>query len=168
MAKVKLPRDDPDGCWLWMACTSKDGYGQLTQQRKSCKAHRVAYEHFVAPIPGGLEIDHLCRRRNCVRPDHLEPVTRYENILRGESMTAVNARKTHCPKKHLYDMIDSDGGRRCRSCWGERVRVYGREWQLDNPEKCQERQRRYRLTHRKELAAKTRAAYAKKRAICPS
>jgi hypothetical protein len=71
-------------------------------------------------VPEGLELDHLCRVRGCVNPKHLEPVTHRENLMRGESWSAVNARKTHCPEGHPYDetntYIDGKGRRRCREC----------------------------------------------------
>ena len=63
-------------------------------------AHRIGYEQLVGPIPKGLELDHLCRVRHCVNPDHLEPVTHKENTLRGSCPAAVNARKTHCKRGH--------------------------------------------------------------------
>lgn len=64
--------------------------------------HTVAYELLVGPIPKGLEPDHLCRVRACVRPSHIEPVTPRENVRRGTSPVAMNAAKTHCPKGHPY------------------------------------------------------------------
>jgi hypothetical protein len=83
-------------------------------------AHRWSYEALVGPIPPGLEIDHLCRVRNCVNPSHLEPVTKAVNILRGESMSARHARQTHCKSGHPFDAentrMTTDGQRRCRTC----------------------------------------------------
>ncbi|MEV8638105.1 HNH endonuclease signature motif containing protein [Streptosporangium sp. NPDC051023] len=81
---------------------------------------RWAYEHFVEPIPDGWEPDHLCRVRACVNPGHLQPVTHKENVLRGESPWAVNARKTHCVHGHPFDEVNTAftvaGYRRCRAC----------------------------------------------------
>lgn len=83
-------------------------------------AHRYAYEHFIGPIPEGLQVDHLCRVRNCVNPDHLEAVTCRENVLRGDGVAAANARATHCPQGHAYDEANTytwtNGGRHCRAC----------------------------------------------------
>jgi len=78
-------------CWLWTASTRR-GYGQFVINNKPTPAHRFAYEQLVGDIPRGLQLDHLCRVRNCVNPEHLEPVTSRENILRGEGICAVAAR----------------------------------------------------------------------------
>ena len=76
--------DKTDTCWLWTSTLNWDGYGQIRMQGKMRIAHRLSYETLVGPIPGGLELDHLCKVRNCVRPDHLEPVTHAENVARGD------------------------------------------------------------------------------------
>lgn len=81
-----------EGCWLWLASTDTKGYGLFGAEGKLSKAHRYAYELLVGPIPEGLVLDHLCRVRHCVNPDHLEPVTTYENILRGEGACASRMR----------------------------------------------------------------------------
>jgi hypothetical protein len=70
-------------CWLWCGSTDTSGYGKILVRRKLIPAHRLAYEYYVGPIPAGLEIDHLCRVRHCVNPDHLEAVTHRENLMRG-------------------------------------------------------------------------------------
>lgn len=108
-----------EGCWEWVAGRTGRGYGAFWIDGKQYLAHRIAYELEVGPIPKGMTLDHLCRNRACVRPDHLEVVSRGENVLRGEGLTAVNARKTHCPRGHEYDLI-SGGRRRCRTCAHDR------------------------------------------------
>ncbi len=125
---MSLPEPN-SGCWLWIGYICKDGYGIL---RGRC-AHRFAYEDYIGPIPDGLEIDHLCKTRSCVNPEHLEPVTHAENIARGDYKTPNhrNLRKTHCPKGHPFSgenlIIErkKDGGerRRCRECVKEMVRL---------------------------------------------
>lgn len=87
VAKVRWPSDASD-CWLWTAGTNGDGYGSFSIERRSRGAHRVAYLSIRGPIPEGLELDHLCRTRNCVNPWHLQPVPRKTNILRGDGLAA--------------------------------------------------------------------------------
>ena len=108
-----------DGCWLWTAATDTKGYGNFSVCGHATKAHRVAYELVVGPIPTGLCIDHLCRTPTCVNPAHLEPVTNEENIMRGVGFSARNKVKTHCPSGHPYsgDNLLNRGSRRgCAAC----------------------------------------------------
>ncbi len=70
-------------CWLWTSTITGNGYGHYSIKRVKVGAHRFAYELMVGPIPQGLTIDHLCRVKACVNPDHLEPVTQAENNRRG-------------------------------------------------------------------------------------
>src|SRR6185295_6552302 len=70
------------GCWIWKSALDTGGYGQFYDV-KTINSHRWTYQHFIGPIPPGLDLDHLCRNRACCNPMHLEPVTRSENILRG-------------------------------------------------------------------------------------
>lgn len=115
------------GCWLWTGYIDQLDYGQFAFGGKVKKAHRVSYELHRGPIPLGLEIDHLCRVRCCVNPDHLEAVTRSENIRRGTgpdllrvSRRARAATVTHCPQGHPYDEANtkwiSQYKRACRAC----------------------------------------------------
>lgn len=114
-------RVDPEtGCWLWTDKPDRHGYGEFWMNGRNHRAHNAAYVLLVGPIPDGLEPDHLCRVTLCVNPDHLEPVTHRENMLRGETLGARNAAKTHCPRGHPYDeantYIGTKGGRWCRAC----------------------------------------------------
>lgn len=110
--------DAETGCWVWTGAKQKDGYGTISDNGRR-PAHRVSYERFVGPLIKGLTIDHLCRNRLCVNPDHLEQVTFKENVLRGVGPTAVNARKTHCIRGHELtkeNILPNAKGRVCRQC----------------------------------------------------
>ncbi len=107
-------------CEEWAGQTDRHGYGRVFVDGKYRGAHRVAYEKERGAIPDGLEIDHLCRNRRCVRVDHLEAVTHRENMLRSETPVAENARKTHCVEGHPFDeentRVRPNGDRRCKQC----------------------------------------------------
>lgn len=112
-----------DTCWLWLGNLDSGGYGMFRVGGRMTMVHRFAYELLVGPIPDGLTLDHLCGVTVCVWPFHLEPTTMRENILRGESFSAHNARKTRCLRGHplrgenLY--IYPDGRRGCYQCQRE-------------------------------------------------
>jgi hypothetical protein len=93
MSKVNKTSD----CWLWTAYCNPAGYGKFAIGRlPQWYAHRWSYTQFVGPIPDGLQIDHLCRVKACVNPDHLEAVTGAVNTRRAADVV------THCPKGHEY------------------------------------------------------------------
>ncbi len=110
----------PWDCWEWTASLRKDGYGRFGIKGVIHTTHVVSYTLLVAPVPSGLTLDHLCRNRKCVNPDHLEIVTRRVNILRGNAPAAINARKTHCNNGHPLEgdnlYTDAKGKRRCKFC----------------------------------------------------
>jgi hypothetical protein len=113
-----------DGCWLWTGGLLKGGYGQYSLERKCRQAHRLSYEMLVGRIPAGMVIDHLCREPRCVNPEHLEVVTRGENVARGGGPTAENARKTECRNGHPLApgnlVPNKQGWRVCRACRANR------------------------------------------------
>lgn len=117
-----------DGCWLWTGGKRGCGYGTIRRNGKNTSAHVVAYEMLVGPIPDGLEIDHLCRVRLCVNPEHMEPVTHRENIRRSIGNFGDKARQTECIHGHplsgdnLY--IATNGRRQCRACAARRQREF--------------------------------------------
>lgn len=117
-------------CWLYAGYKDPQGYGRIFYTRngktKYEYSHRVSYETFKQPIVDPLVIDHLCKVRHCINPDHLEPVTVRENTLRGDGVL-VNIKKTHCPRGHEYTPENtvsySNTWRRCRQCIKARNRV---------------------------------------------
>lgn len=113
-----------NGCWIYTGALDRDGYATFSVYGVgTLKVHRLMYEARVGEIPDGLEIDHLCRVRSCVNPEHLEAVTRRENSLRSESFAAVNARKTHCIHGHEFTPENTyyrtPTHRQCRQCGRE-------------------------------------------------
>ncbi|BBA98317.1 hypothetical protein RVR_4454 [Actinacidiphila reveromycinica] len=108
-------------CLTWTAYRNKENYGRFSFEGRKWLAHRLAYVAANGPIPDGLEIDHLCRNRACVRVSHLEAVTRRVNLLRGTGFAATNAQVTHCPQGHAYTPDNTyvqprTRQRDCRAC----------------------------------------------------
>lgn len=128
-SKVKLEDEafPENGCMLWMALLRPNGYPNFAVNGLPESAHRWIYKRLRGPIPEGMELDHLCRIRHCVNPDHLQPVTRKENVRRGNVMV----RKTHCIRGHLYTeentMWRAHGVRACRECNRIRNKKYNAE-----------------------------------------
>lgn len=108
-------------CQVWTGAT-RNGYGRVARGRKGdglADVHRAVWEHERGPIADGLTLDHLCRVRLCANPAHLEPVTRRENVLRGEHPNVVAFRDGTCTKGHPVtgeNVAIRDGRRRCRRC----------------------------------------------------
>lgn len=121
-----------DSCWLWTGTDNGRGYGFFPIGGRYVQAHRYAYTIAKGEIPDGLTIDHLCRVRNCVNPDHLEAVTHKENIRRMQDATGTGWVVTHCPVGHEYlpenTYIDPKGSRCCKACRVENTR----RWRLKN------------------------------------
>lgn len=123
LAKVHV---DENGCWIFHGAINDMGYGVVGVQGRNVRAHRITYETFVGLIPEGLDIDHLCRVRACCNPQHLEPVTRAENLLRGWAIR----KGTHCAHGHERTEANTvvapsePSWPRCRICANERARGY--------------------------------------------
>lgn len=135
---IKYLKITDSNCWEWQGAIDKDGYGFYTLN-KLMSAHRASYIMFVGKISKGKQIDHLCRNRSCVNPDHLEQVSPRENTLRSPiAPAAINSRKTHCYKGHefrdenLY-IVKTTGERRCRTCTN--LNKKARRSKLDKPRK---------------------------------
>lgn|SRR6185503_869570 len=114
---LHVDKRGPNECWLYNAAVTNDGYCWFTFSRKKVRVHRFSYELFVGKIPDGFTVDHTCHNRDescsggktcphrrCVNPQHLEAVPSIENAMRGKSIWAKNARKTHC--KHGHSLLD--------------------------------------------------------------
>ena len=130
-----LPEQRPElgPCWVWTGAKQGSGYGHFVLRRQGVGAHVAAYVLTGEVIPEGMDLDHLChpgdgscpratcRHRLCVNPSHLEPVTRLENLKRGNTFVAANVIKTHCPKGHEYTPENTrvrlaPSGNEMRSC----------------------------------------------------
>lgn len=128
--------DPESGCVVWQATLSNEGYGAFNWKcgdRVIYTAHRISYHVLNGTVTPGLVVDHLCRNRACIRPDHLDLVTQRENVLRSPiAPGAINAAKTHCPQGHEYTpentyiQLPRPGrmatGRLCKTCTASRSR----------------------------------------------
>lgn len=131
-----------EACWLWIGYRNRQGYGRFGVGSRVVYAHRWLYEQSIGPVPSGLDLDHLCRQKACVNPAHLEPVTRGENLRRGDGprlRAAHFAARRHCKRGHELTpentYRDAKGHRVCRACvrlktraWAKANRAYFREW----------------------------------------
>ena len=119
--------DKTETCWLWLGYTNKDGYGEYKSDFLTTRlAHRIAFGLDTGQLPKDLQLDHLCRNRHCVNPDHLEAVTGLVNTRRS-NVGLHELSKTECPHGHPYDeenTLHSGGKRFCRTC----KRTRNREW----------------------------------------
>lgn len=116
----KIQPEPMSGCWLWSGAWSERGYGVVRKNKRLMFAHRLSYEMTNGKVPKGLELDHKCRVKCCVRPDHLEAVTHRINVLRGDR----TKKHTHCKRGHaltkenLYVYVSGEDSfsRACKSC----------------------------------------------------
>lgn len=130
----------PDGCWMWTGATCSLGYGRFSVHGISNPAHRYSYQLLIGDVPPGLEMDHLCRMRECVNPFHVEPVTHAENMRRSSLAYKRDPEsfrhhlwdrshvrrpgngvplRTHCSRGHEFSAANTyilKGSRYCRAC----------------------------------------------------
>lgn len=123
-----LPVERPElgPCWLWRLSHNSAGYGQTFLFADiGMGVHRVAWRLSGYVLRPGMELDHLCRNPGCLRPTHLEQVTKLENMLRGNGWSGRNFRKTHCSNGHRFTaettVVNGRGHRRCRRCANDKV-----------------------------------------------
>lgn len=145
---TNLPTNDParirirlvnniivnNGCWIWQGSKNKGGYGLSfifeNNQSRTIFAHRLSYEVFIGVIPKGLVIDHLCRNRSCINPEHLEPVTVKINTNRGIGSWANRLPRTYCKYGHKLTKLntrytsDKPGYKICRICAAKANKEY--------------------------------------------
>jgi hypothetical protein len=116
---------DANGCWISHLTPASAGYVYISQRRgvPKLEAHRLSYERNIGPIPEGLDLDHTCRNRACWNYEHVEPVTRQVNLLRGETRTAINAAKIDCSRGHKLPPYVAGQKRQCRPCQNQMRRL---------------------------------------------
>ena len=118
-------------CWIWQHATGSNGYGRFQigwpgwpEYRESI-AHRASYKLFVGKIPDDMTVDHVCRNRSCVNPEHLRLLSQKDNVLAGNTFASKNKAKTHCPSGHEYTTENTylyRGSRNCVTCRQARKR----------------------------------------------
>ena len=118
----KISIDSDKGCWLWNGALNTYGYGETWFNRRMELTHRLLYAWMVEPLPQGIgadipNLDHfICDNPRCCNPAHLKLVLPKENLFRGNSVSSVNARKTHCIRGHLLPNEPNRSDRSGRTC----------------------------------------------------
>jgi len=128
MGRVKV--NDKTGCWEWQGALTVQGYGQFQYDHKIRYAHRAAWELMRGPIPENYQVDHLCRVRHCVNPEHLEPVTALVNVRRKPEFALNTCKRGHpWNEEHTgYRIIKGKQWRFCKTCHRERERARRAAW----------------------------------------
>jgi hypothetical protein len=125
MAKMRV---DPLGCWAWTGTKTAAGYGQMRVAGRREYVHRISYQLHKGAIPDGLAIDHLCRNRACINPEHLEAVHPKTNAMRGRAPGILAYWANRCFKGHEFTpkntITTPSGHRRCRTCENASQRKY--------------------------------------------
>jgi hypothetical protein len=135
-ARFKSKTERRGDCLVWLGPLDRDGYGTFYFRRKNRRAHRVAWYALGGPIPEGHVINHICRNRACVNPQHLDLVTVRDNALRDSTNRAyVNSRKTACPRGHPFDrtvVYKERTQRVCSICEREKHRRLRAKWRAED------------------------------------
>lgn len=125
--RKKIVFYEPTGCWIWCGAVGSGGYGNAWDgsAHRYVSAHCKIFEWISGPVPTGLELDHICRIRQCCNPAHLEPVTRLENLRRAGALDRLRAfsksrqERTHCGRGHELNSENLrifNGKRHCMAC----------------------------------------------------
>jgi len=126
-----------NGCWLWSGTIDSYGYGVfVTEKKNTFKAHRLSFALKRGYCSSELTIDHLCKNKKCVNPDHMELITNSENVTRGNGPFMINKRKTHCINGHplsgdnlvTFESERKLGKRQCKICHANRSRISARKY----------------------------------------
>lgn len=126
---AKILIDKSSGCWEWQGAIDQQGYGLLWFKKRTERIHRVMYSAYVEPIPRGIkerrfnQIDHKCKNPKCCNPKHLQMITQKENVLKGESIVAINFRKNECKYGHVLVKEKIRNRRYCPTCDYNRHKV---------------------------------------------
>jgi len=136
LSKVRIDEND---CWLWQGFRNSHGYGHIKVNKKTCKAHRVSYEVFVAAIPDGLILMHLCDVPACINPAHLIPGTQKENMADAIAKGRMQGGLTHCIRGHEFNLTntywrkDRPNERVCKQCRNIKIAEYRKRAKELNP-----------------------------------
>jgi len=165
-SKIIIDSNDPLGkCWIWSSTIRKRGYGRVRYRSHTESIHRLIYAWLIAPIPRGRygdipTLDHMCENPPCCNPFHLRLVSNWENGMRGNSVAAINARKTHCLRGHLLPIEPNDCTGKQRVC-----KICAAEYRKSHSEKAREYMRQYQQDHRDALLIYIHAYYRNHREV---